>query len=66
MVLPSSSAVYGGKRFDQEGEISQKWKDFGKDSWVLPLIELAREAKKRKERNFALVVTSILIHWRDW
>lgn len=41
--LPSGSGIYGGKRFDENGQISEEWKDFGKELWVLPLIELRQE-----------------------
>ena len=29
--LPEGSGVYGGKRFDTDGEISDEWKEFGKE-----------------------------------
>ena len=49
--LPAGSGVYGGKRFDVdvEGEIiSDEWKDFGREMWVLPSVELRQENRKRK------------------
>ena len=41
--LPDGSGVYGGKRFDVEGEASEEWKQFGKEMWILPSIELRSE-----------------------
>lgn len=41
--LPEGSGVYGGKRFDENGEISDEWKCFGKEIWILPSIELRTE-----------------------
>lgn len=41
--LPDGSGVYGGKRFDEESEVSEEWKEFGKELWILPSIELRSE-----------------------
>jgi len=54
--LPSGSGVYGGKRFDQKGEISQEWKEFGKEIWILPLIELRQEKPKQGRSDFEMTM----------
>lgn len=43
--LPEGSGVYGGKRFDTDGEISDEWKEFGKELWILPAVELRQERR---------------------
>jgi isochorismate synthase EntC len=43
--LPCGSGLYGGRRFDTEGDVGEEWEEFGKELWVLPLVELRLEKK---------------------
>lgn len=46
--LPIGSRVYGGGRFDQDLQsdlVGEEWREFGKEMWILPAVELRREQK---------------------
>ncbi len=46
--LPMGSRVFGGGRFDKDLDnelIGEEWKDFGKEMWILPAVELRREKR---------------------
>jgi 2-succinyl-5-enolpyruvyl-6-hydroxy-3-cyclohexene-1-carboxylate synthase/o-succinylbenzoate synthase len=44
-MLPGSSRLYGGERFDKNENItvSEEWKDFGQAFWMLPTVELRQQ-----------------------
>lgn len=46
--LPDGSGVYGGKRFDPDGDIGEDWIEFGEELWVLPAVELRQERRLGK------------------
>ena len=51
--LPEGSGVYGGKRFDEDGDVSDEWKEFGKELWILPAVELRHTRLKEDSEEMS-------------